>query len=95
MNFRRKIGAVIGGIKIRKYLKKQNKKEVVVKDITTYIKRFEYSGYSSLTSITMPNSVTSIGAFSFCSSLINIIIPNIVIKIGNCAFTRCSSYNYS
>ena len=47
---------------------------------------------SSLTSITIPNSVTSIGrgAFSDCSSLTSITIPNSVTSIGERAFQHCS-----
>ena len=48
---------------------------------------------SSLTSVTIPNSVTSIGelAFGGCSSLTSITIPNSVTFIGNEAFLACSS----
>ena len=48
---------------------------------------------SELTSITIPNSVTSIGnsAFSGCSSLTSITIPNSVNSIGHYAFYRCES----
>ena len=47
---------------------------------------------SSLTSITIPISVTSIGegAFRYCSRLTSITIPNSVIRIGNDAFLYCS-----
>lgn len=43
---------------------------------------------SSLTSITMPSSITSIatGAFTNCSSLISIVIPSSVTSIGDFAF---------
>lgn len=48
---------------------------------------------SSLTSITIPNSVTSIGnyAFSGCSSLTSILIPDSVTSIGMGAFSGCVS----
>ena len=51
------------------------------------------SGCSSLTSITIPNSVTSIGeyAFSFCSSLTSITIPNSVTSIEYAVFCGCES----
>ena len=47
---------------------------------------------SSLTSITIPIGVTSIGegAFRYCSRLTSITIPNSVIRIGNDAFLYCS-----
>ena len=45
-----------------------------------------------ITSITIPNSVTSIGNYAFykCTSLTSITIPNSVTSIGNCAFYGCS-----
>ena len=48
---------------------------------------------SRLTSITIPNSVTSIGNYAFyrCSGLTSITIPNSVTSIGNYAFYDCSS----
>ena len=47
----------------------------------------------SLKSITIPNSVTSIGegAFFQCESLSSILIPNDVKSIGNKAFSQCYS----
>ena len=47
---------------------------------------------SGLTSINIPNSVTTIGnyAFSNCSGLTSINIPNSVNSIGNSAFFNCS-----
>jgi len=45
-----------------------------------------------LTSVTIPNSVTSIGdyAFSWCSGLTSFTIPNSVTSIGREAFRSCS-----
>ena len=41
---------------------------------------------TSLTSVTIPNSVTSIGdeAFDGCTSLTSVTIPNSVTSIGDC-----------
>ena len=58
----------------------------------THIGDFAFSG-CKLTSITIPNSVTSIGkkAFLHCSDLEDIVIPNSVAYIGESAFANCDS----
>jgi hypothetical protein len=50
-----------------------------------------FYGCSSLTNVTIPNSVTSIGDYAFdgCSSLLNITIPNSITRIGWRTFGDC------
>ena len=50
----------------------------------------------ALTSISIPNSVTSIGsyAFNYCYALTSISIPNSVTSIGSSAFSNCHSVRF-
>ena len=68
---------------------KVNDLEYTVKEF----KEYTFRDCSSLTSVTIPNSVTSIakGTFSGCSSLTSVTIPNSVTSIGEYAFWSCSS----
>ena len=58
----------------------------------TGIYAFAFDDCDGLTSVTIPNSVTSIGymAFCRCSGLTSITIPNSVKSIGDNAFSSCS-----
>ena len=57
------------------------------------IPNYAFYGFDSLSSITIPDSVTSIGhsAFYGCDSLKSITIPDSVTSIGSSAFYNCSS----
>ena len=58
-----------------------------------YLERGAFAGCTSLTSVTIPESVTSIdaGAFYGCSSLTSVTIPNSIASIGAEAFAGCYS----
>ena len=60
-------------------------------DILGYVPAGFFQDFGSLTSITIPNSVTSIGerAFQSCSSLTSITIPGSVTRIGKGVFADC------
>lgn len=59
----------------------------------TVIDPVAFYNNSAVTSVTIPDSVTSISddAFAYCSSLTNISIPNSVTFIGFSAFNSCTS----
>lgn len=67
-------------------------KNVVITDSETVNAR-AFFGCSSITSITLPNDVVSIGTDSFkgCSNLTNFDMPESVTKIGSSAFEGCSN----
>ena len=52
----------------------------------------DYQGIQSITSVTIPNSVTSIGNYAFngCSGLTSVTIPNSVTSFGGGAFNGCT-----
>ena len=62
-------------------------------DKVEYIPAYLCDGMKKLTSIEIPNSVTSIGdhAFNYCESLTSVVIGNSVTSIGEYAFHDCES----
>ena len=67
--------------------------DYTIKDGTRIIAGGSFFGCTSLTSVTIPNSVTNIGnkAFYNCKSLTSITIPNNVTSIGDETFYDCES----
>ena len=64
-----------------------------VKKNTQIIATSAFDRCTSLTGVTIPNSVTSIGgrAFFYCTSLTSVTIPNSVTNIGGGAFSSCKN----
>ena len=72
-----------------------DKLEVITSDMLegyTSIRSYVFYRCGSLTSVTLPNSITSIGysAFECCSSLTSITIPSSIKCIGKYAFFYCN-----
>ncbi|MDE7208510.1 MAG: leucine-rich repeat protein [Clostridia bacterium] len=70
----------------------QCKLDTIVINGGNFISDNAFKNYSSLISISMPSSVTNIGAsaFSGCSRLTSIVIPSSITSIGESAFAYCS-----
>ena len=67
--------------------------EIVIKEGSLIIANSAFCDCTGLTSVSIPNSLTSIGssAFLYCTGLTSVTIPNCVTSIGNSAFSGCSS----
>ena len=69
---------------------------IIHKD-TRFICYYAFCDCDGLSSVVIPDSVTSIGDYAFegCSSLTSVVIPNSVTSIGWGAFSDCSSLKYN
>ena len=85
----------LGGFSSIKLQDVLNLKTVTALDLTgaEKIGRGAFSGCTSLTSVVIPDSVTTIGryAFSGCKLLVNVVIPASVTEIGMSTFSGCTS----
>ncbi|MGI6359509.1 MAG: leucine-rich repeat protein [Acholeplasmatales bacterium] len=82
----------VGGYEANNYYIPNGLSEVIITDTIGKVDDHAFRDCSSITSITLPNTVTSIGAYSFSGTgITNIEIPSDVTKIDYGAFWNCSS----
>ena len=73
-------------------ISKNNIKEVEIGTLVTSIDQGAFEGCVAMQSVTIPDSVTSIGNYAFTgTALQNVTIPDSVTSIGNYAFQNCSA----
>lgn len=70
-------------------------KTIIIKDGIETVGKYAFCDFTILTSVDLPNSITSIqpSAFFECEKIERIDIPNKVTYIGYCAFMLCSNLN--
>ena len=68
-------------------------KDLVISNSVTSINQFQFYGFSSITSIKLPNQLKEIkdNAFNYCSSLTEIYIPISVEVVGQYVFYGCKN----
>ena len=68
-------------------------KDLVIRDGTREIRRYEYEGSTALETVVIPDSVTLIDDYAFknCKNLKSIVIPDSVTEVGKWAFYGCES----
>ena len=68
-------------------------KEVIIEEGATTIAHSAFEDCIALSTITLPNSIISVGveAFAGCTSLTDVSIPDSTTRIGNNAFENCTS----
>ena len=68
-------------------------KEIIIGDGITHTGGYCFYNYSSVESVTLPETMTDIGdsSFGYCKALTEINFPDSIISIGSSAFSGCSN----
>ena len=66
--------------------------DIILKDCET-ISDYAFYDFREISSVTMPNTLTSIGSYAFseCKNISSFTIPDSVTSVGDYAFSRCES----
>jgi len=65
--------------------------EIIIEEGVTSTGAYAFGGFGNLTSVTLPNTLETIGTKSFasCINLESVVIPDGVVSIGGAAFSNC------
>lgn len=86
------MGANNGGKTKNFYINNKKPTEIVIPETITKIGKYQFYEVSTISKVTVPNSVTEIGDCAFSSTgITEIVIPSSVKVIGNSVFKWCSS----